>query len=470
VAIGLLILDDDPDVHAVIEPPLKALGYRVWGAQTAADGLERLRAGGVDVLLCDIGLPDANGLDVLDQVARESPATISLIISAARSQLTAIEALRRGAADYLLKPLDLDEVTERVNRAAELAGLQHELRRLRRAVSRRGDGDTLIGKSDAMAQIRSTIQAVAGTRTTVLIRGETGSGKEAVARALHAAGAEPGPFVAVNCAAIPEAIFESELFGHARGAFTGADRDRAGLIEEADGGTLFLDEVGELPLALQAKLLRVLEAKAVTRLGTSRPIPVDLRIVTATNRTLDDEVAAGRFRGDLYYRLRVIEIEVPPLRARRDDIPSLVEFLLTQINAELKRHIVGVSSAALQLLGAHAWPGNVRELRNALERAAILTTGNFLEPQDFTGLAAAVPVRYGGAAASGGAATAAATAAPYDRDAPDNLSAYLAACERDHIAAILARVNGSRTRAAELLGIDRSTLHRKLHALGLADG
>jgi two-component system response regulator AtoC len=325
------------------------------------------------VILCDVRMPGRDGLSLLPELRASQPAAILLMMSAFDDVDQALEAVRRGADDYLAKPFQLDELLLAIGKTEERERLRLENRRLRRELGASGEAPTLVIASDRMREVWELIERAAEFTTTVLITGESGSGKEVVARSIHerCERAEQ-PFLAVNCAAIPESLIESELFGHMRGAFTGADTDRPGLFREADGGTLFLDEVGELPAQTQVKLLRVLQEQEVLPVGGSRPVPLDVRIIAATARDLAGEVEAGRFRDDLYYRLNVLHIQVPPLRERPDDIPVLAEHVLRDLSHRVGKRVEPLDREVLDLLSGYAWPGNVRELENTIERALIL--------------------------------------------------------------------------------------------------
>jgi two-component system nitrogen regulation response regulator GlnG len=377
----------------------------------------------------------------------------------------AIEATKRGAYDYLTKPFDLEEVGLLVDRALSLRRLTRDLQRLRGELEQRHE--LVIGRTPAMQEVYKVIGRVAATDATVLIQGDTGTGKELVAKTLHYHSGRGGPFVALNCSAIPNELLESELFGYERGAFTGAVERRIGKFEAAAGGTLFLDEIGELPLGLQSKLLRVLQEREFTRVGGRDAVRADARIVAATNHDLEAAVQAGRFREDLYFRLNVVRITVPPLRDRRADIPELIDFFVDKVNRTLGTSIVGVTDEARDVLVHHAWPGNVRELENTLLRAAVLARGRTLLPDDFS-LSGSKPAGGGGSPGLEDAVrrrvwdlleTQATSGALYDT--------VLAAIERPLIELVLERVGGNQVKAADVLGINRNTLRKKITDLNI---
>ncbi len=440
----ILVVDDERSMVTLLKADLERRGHEVTGAHNGSEALAAIAQAHFDVVLTDLRMDGIDGLGVIDGVAADSPDTPVIVLTAYGEIATAVAAMRRGAAHYLCKPCNLDEVALAVERALGLADLRRENRALRRTVSTLGGGQSLIGDSPAMRRLLELVGKVAPTDATVLIRGESGSGKELVARAVHAASRRAaGPFVAVNCAAIAESLLESELFGHRQGAFTGADRDREGLFEAAHGGTLFLDEIGEAGAAVQAKLLRVLEERKINRVGDPRERLVDVRVLAATNRPLEQAIAAGHFRQDLFYRLAVFPLDVPPLRQRREDIAALAAHFLRGLG----RRDARLPAAALERLRGHAWPGNVRELRNLIERAHILAGD---EPMADAHLQLDAGARV---------APADAESVPADLDLAQN--------ERRLIRAALVRAGGNKTLAAQLLGITRRTLYSRLKLLGM---
>jgi two-component system response regulator AtoC len=383
----VLVADDEENVRLDLRLRLAREGFEVVTVETAHDALEVLKSDSPDVVLCDLLMPGLDGLGFLTQQRALGPpaARIPTILMSAHADVeTALKAVELGAVDYLPKPARTDEVVFRLRRALELSRLRTEVADLRSQLDDGAGGfGGIVAGSDAMQRVFGTIRKVAHFKTTVLIQGESGTGKELVARALHdQSGRRTKPFVAVNCGAIPEQLLETELFGHVRGAFSDATRDRRGLFEEADGGTFFLDEIGELPLPLQVKLLRVLQEEEVRRVGESRSHKVDVRVVAATVRDLAAEVRAGRFREDLFYRLNVLTLRLPPLRERADDIPLLIEHFVRVLNRKLGTRVDGVTPAAGRLLARYAWPGNVRELENTIERALVLADGALVDVDD----------------------------------------------------------------------------------------
>jgi len=446
----VLVVDDEDIIASTLQEFLQGEGYEVAVAPDAPTALAAIAAFEPDLALCDVQLPGTDGLELLDRLLRLRPELLVLIITAYATVETAVAAFRRGAHDYLMKPVIFDELLVKLDRLMRFRLLTREVQALRRQLHAPVGIETLVGEGPAMREVKTLIRKIGPTRSNVLVTGESGTGKELVARALHAQGAEPdAPFLAINCAAIPNDLLENQLFGHVRGSFTGADRDRDGLFVAAGRGTVFLDEIGELPLATQAKLLRAIEAKEVLPVGANRPEPVAARVVTATNKDLAAEVAAGRFRADLFYRLNVVAIPIPPLRDRRDDIPDLIAVLLDRHARGLGRRVDGVDNATVRLLTAAPWKGNVRELGNALERAIILGDGPTLTTADF-------PADL----------VAGSTADPDG----DDLRAALDHFERRHIRRVLDRAGGDKREAARRLGLGLSSLYRKLEDPGSRDG
>ena len=376
-------MDDEENLRLVLRTLLKRNGYEVETAESGEEALGLVESFGPDFVITDVRMPKMGGLDLLATLkAKGNDATV-IVMSAYGNTDLAIEALKAGAYDYVQKPFKPDEVVLALRKAEEREVLRRENRALREEIRKENKFEDILAKSASMQEIFRTISKIADYKTTVLVSGESGVGKELVARAIHhRSSRRGGPFVPVNCGAIPENLLESELFGHKKGAFTDAVADRRGLFEEADGGTLFLDEIGELPLALQVKLLRVLEDEKIRRLGDARDLQVDVRIVAATHRDLLSETKAGRFREDLFHRLNVLPIHVPPLRDRPEDIPLLVDHFITRNNARLNTEIRGLDGECRRLLYEYAWPGNVRELENTIERAMVLSEGQQLTATD----------------------------------------------------------------------------------------
>jgi two-component system nitrogen regulation response regulator GlnG len=464
---SILVADDEESIRWVLDRACAQSGHTVLAVASGTEALAALRSRPFDVALIDIKMPDISGLDVLSQAREQRIDTLFIIMTAQNTMANAIEATKRGAYDYLTKPFDLEQVGLLVARAMELRRLTRDLERLRGELHRRHE--LVIGRTPAMQEVYKMIGRVAPTDATVLIQGETGTGKELVAKAIHYHSARGGPFVALNCSAIPNELLESELFGYERGAFTGAVERRAGKFEVAAGGSLFLDEIADMPLALQAKLLRVLQEREFTRVGGREPMRADVRIVAASNQDLEAAVRGGRFREDLFFRLNVVRILVPPLRDRRGDIPELIEFFVDKVNHELGTAIVGVSDDARDLLMRHSWPGNVRELENALLRAAVLAGGRTLVPEDFAlagqprqPTADTLPLEEAVRRRLADLLQADASAAPNDLHAM-----LIAAVERPLIEIVLERAGGNQVKAAEMLGINRNTLRKKITELGI---
>jgi two-component system, NtrC family, response regulator AtoC len=450
----VLVVDDEENIRLVLRTFLRRQGYEVEVAASGEDALRLIDSFGPDVVITDVRMPKVGGLDLLSTLrAKGSEATV-IVMSAYGSHDQALEAIMLGAYDYVSKPFAPEEVLLCLRKAEERENLRRENRALRQEIQSTSRFENILSKSPAMELIFRTIAKVSDYKTTVLITGESGVGKELIARALHArSGRKNGPFVAINCGAIPENLLESELFGHRRGAFTDAVSDRKGLFEEASGGTLFLDEIGEMPLSLQVKLLRVLEDERIRRVGESRDLAVDVRIVTATHRDISAETKAGRFREDLFYRLNVLHIAVPPLRDRKEDIALLIEYFVEKNNKRLGTAIGGVDGEARRLLYEYAWPGNVRELENTMERAMVLAEGNRIT-------AAELPERV--------------------RDVRDPIKVQLASGELSikktsrYIEEILIRralhkTKGNRTRAADILEISHRALLYKIKDFGITD-
>ncbi len=447
----LLVVDDEPLIRATLAEYLTGEGFTVGVAGSGEEALEAAAGRRFDVVLCDVQLPGIDGVEFLDRLLKISPQTFVLLITAYATVENAVDAFQRGASDYLMKPILLDEVAAKVRRllrARELSQENQWLRReLKREAAREHDPDRIVGRSPAMRRVFELARKVAPTRSTVLLTGESGTGKELIARALHRQGAgDETRFLAVNCAAIPHDLLENQLFGHRKGAFTGADRDQTGVFVHAGRGTVFLDEIGELPPATQAKLLRAVEQKEVLPVGANEPLGFEARVVAATNKDLAREVEAGRFREDLYYRLNVVSIPLPPLRERREDIPDLVEFLLAKHARALGKRVEGVDHAAMRLLLAARWKGNVRELDNALQRAVILGEGPLVTPADLP--PDLVP-------------------AEGDPGAVDDLGEAVSLFERQHIERVLRQTPDKREAAARL-NVGLSSLYRKIAELKIA--
>src|SRR5262245_40257982 len=435
----ILVIEDQDSARDSLVELLSGEGYDVHQAVNGKEGIAKINQLDVDLVLTDLIMPGADGLAVLKHVREFSPQTLVILMTAHASVETAIEAIRAGAQDYLLKPLVFEEVLRKIQNLMSHRKLAWENQLLRRQVDGHFAPDRPLGRSPAMQDIIKMVLKVAPTPTTVLISGESGVGKEVVARTIHAN--SPGKdnvFLPVNCSAIPENLLESQLFGHMKGSFTGAVNSQEGLFQRARGGTIFLDEIGEMPMSLQPKLLRVLEEKTVLPVGSTTPVKVNVRILAASNRDLKAEVEASRFRDDLYYRLNVFEIHIPPLRKRLDDLPRLVEHLIHRHNLEMKTNYKGVDSATMRILMSLPWKGNIRELDNVLERAMILGNGEWIGPTDLPG--------HGSAAADG------------DYANEDNLTRAVELYEKSHIERTLGKAGGDKIRAADMLGLSLSTL------------
>ena len=442
----VLIVDDESSILDTLRILLKNNGFHPETAQGGKAGLEALRAGTPDIVLTDIRMPHATGIDILE-AARSSDSDVPVILMTAHAELAAaIEGINQGAFYYIQKPFSNEHLVAICRRAAEHRALRSENRSLKREIRRRERSGEIrpIGKAKPFVDVLRLAEQVAPTESTVLILGESGTGKEVIARYIHELSERSeGRFSSINCGALPESLLESELFGHVKGSFTGAVRDKEGLFAAARGGTFFLDEIAEMQPATQVKLLRVLQEREALPVGGTEPIPVDVRLIAATNRDLDEEMRHGRFRSDLYYRLNVISLHLPPLRERREDIPLLAEAFLARIASETSQEPKRLAHDALDTIMAHDWPGNVRELENALEHAVLLS-----EAREVT--AESLPERVKTRRAQ-----------PFVSDhAPENPT--LEAVERAYILWVLQSVGGNKSRTAEVLGIDPSTLYRKL--------
>jgi two-component system response regulator PilR (NtrC family) len=451
----ILVVDDERSMQEFLEIFLRGEGYEVATAGNVASARAMLENDEFDVVISDIQMPGGSGLDLLHAARDLAPDALVIMITAYASTETAIAAMKEGAYDYLTKPFRVDEIRIVVEKALEKKTLARENRRLRTELRTRSRSRRLIGNSTAMQRVFDLVSQVADSRANVLVTGESGTGKELIARAIHELGdRREGPFITVNCAAIPENLLESELFGHVRGAFTGALHNKEGLFELANGGTIFLDEVGDLPLPLQVKVLRAIQEKSFRRVGGNHDQQVDVRIVSATNRRLEEEVAQGRFREDLYYRLNVIEIPLPPLRERRDDVALLVDHFVEKYSRELGKEVKGVSDEVLARLAAHRFPGNVRELENVIERAVALTRGPVIElealPRSVLEREDPVPE------------------ARIPREGVD-LDKMIADYERSLILDALRPAGGVKKKAARLLGISFRSLRYRLEKLGIDD-
>ena len=449
-----LIIDDENGIRTSLGLILEDEGYDVITAADADEGLREARAGRFDLVLCDVRMPRRSGLDVLPELILAQPDATVLMMSAYGQVEQALEAVRKGAYDYLAKPFQAEELLLAIGKAEERERLRRENRQLRRELSHGGRDGALVAASAAMREIYELVERAAEFKTTVLVTGESGVGKEVVARAVHGLSDRADePFVPVNCGAIAESLIESELFGHMRGAFTGAENEARGMFREADGGTLFLDEIGELPLATQVKLLRVLQEEEVRPVGASKAYPVDVRILAATARDLEQMVEAGTFRADLFYRLNVFRLHIPPLRERREDVPVLADQILAALSRRMGKPVSPLDREAVAALCEHAWPGNVRELENTLERALILARDGRVTRELFPFVAAPAAVAPPSTKPADGPASALEDV---------SIKRQARALEERLIRLALSRTAGNRTRAAQLLEISARALQYKL--------
>ena len=438
------LIEDEKIMRVTLEDALKVAGYEVVSFETGAAGLEALRNAPCDVVVTDVRLPDMDGFDIVREITRQGGSQV-IVMTAFGTIKDAVEAMKLGALDYITKPFSLDEFLLLVERALELKRLKEDNIRLRKDLNRCYRAPNVVGESAAMKKVFSLVERISASDSTVLILGESGTGKELVATALHYQSNRKGkPLIKVNCAALPEGLIESELFGHEKGAFTGAVRRKPGRFELADGGTIFLDEIGDVPLSTQSKILRVIQERQFERIGGTATLTVDVRILAATNRNLEEEVRAGRFREDLYYRLNVIPLALPPLRERREDIPGLIEFFMDKYGKKLSKN-VRLSGETVEALLAYDYPGNVRELENAIERCVTLSGSNVIGKEE---LPDTVATRH---------------------QATDSLrlSDVAADAEKNHILEVLKTTSGGKTSAAKILGISRKTLWEKMNAYGI---
>ncbi|MGQ0704304.1 MAG: sigma-54-dependent transcriptional regulator [Gemmatimonadales bacterium] len=443
---SILIVDDESGILDTLRILLRKEGFEVATAQGGKAGLEQIRSGNHDMVLTDVRMPQVTGLDILTAAKEQDPMTPVILMTAQASLQTAIQAVNQGAFYYIQKPFSNDELLAILRRACEYRQIRVENRQLKQEIRRREKGAVArpIGKSRRFTDVLRLAEQVAPNESTVLIQGESGTGKEVLARYIHnLSHRAEGPFLSINCGALPENLLESELFGHVKGSFTGAVRDKQGLFAAARGGTFFLDEVGEMPPSLQIKLLRVIQEREVIPVGATETIPVDVRIIAATNRDLEEEVRRGRFRSDLFYRLNVIALELPSLRDRRDDLVLLIDHYLQELAQERGHAPKALTAEALDAVMVYDWPGNVRELQNALEHAVVLSKGPLIEP-------GALPERITRRRREPLVA---------ERSSPNP---SLDVIERAYIMWVLQAEGGNKTRAAEVLGIDPSTLYRKL--------
>ena len=442
----VLVVDDEQLIRRSIAKRLSIAGYNVVEAPDGHSALDKA-PNGVDLAILDYRLPDTDGLSLLKQIRQFDPDVLVILLTAYASVETAVEAMKLGAYHFMNKPFDLEALTAIVEQALETSRLRREVRAYRTSQSREYSFDAIIGNAPSMTAVKALLARVAASpATTVLLTGESGTGKDLTAKIVHYSSERASrPFVNITCSALPETLLESELFGHERGAFTDARQQKKGLLEQADGGTVFLDEIGEMTSALQAKLLRFLEEKSFRRVGGTSDVRVDVRVIAATNRNLEDEVRHGRFREDLFYRLNVVPLKLPPLRTHTEDIPALVSYYIGLFNREFKKNVRSASPEAMRLLDRYHWPGNVRELRNAIERAMLLAGCDTLEASDF-------PI--------GTASTTNAVELPAE-------GLNLEATERSLVMQALLRTGWNQTRAAKLLGLNRDQIHYRIEKFKL---
>ena len=447
----LVVDDEEPHAQAVAES-LERLGYECTVAASGREGVRLIEEEEFDIVLTDLMMSDIDGMGVLAKAKQELPRAEVVILTGRNETKDAVAAIQAGAAEYLIKPLDIGKLRAVVDRRSQAQRLARSNVELKRQLDEKFGFEGVIGNSPAMHAVLDRLKQIAPTSATVLITGESGTGKELVAKALHVNSPRRNkPYVALNCAELSENVLESELFGHVKGAFTGADRDRVGRVQYANGGTLFLDEIGDIPMTIQVKLLRVLETGDVIRVGTNEPVKVNVRLVSATNRDLAEEIAAGKFRQDLYHRLKVVSLRLPPLRSRREDIPLLIETFLKDFTATHGKTITSVTPAVRKVLAAYSWPGNVRELRNAIESMIVVDSDGVLDLDDLTEDLQAIsphPVEGGSGPSS-------------------LIGRPLEEVEKYYVAECLRMTDGNREEAARMLGIGERTLYRKIKEYGI---
>ena len=445
----VLVVDDDDTHRTMLKTLVGGWGYDVVEADDGSIAIEKVRERPFDLILMDVRMLKVSGLEALEQIKVLNPAIPVTIMTAYSSVETAVEALKKGAYDYLTKPLDFDKLRLTIERAMEHVRLKEENRILKENLGKHFDMQNIIGRSPAMLSLLETVAHVASSEATVMITGESGTGKELIAGVIHYnSPRKDGPLIKINCAAITETLLESELFGHEKGSFTGADRRKEGRFYQANKGSIFLDEVSEMPLAMQVKLLRVLQERELTRVGGEKVIPIDVRVIAATNKDLDELKNEGAFREDLYYRLNVVRLEIPSLRERREDIPLLARHFLEMFAEKNNKEVKGFTPGAMDRLIRYDWPGNVRELMNAVERGVVLTRTEYLDDQDFAMIQ---------------------TPLQHSAEPSSYVDMPLEAVEKAAILRMLESVEGNKSEAARRLGITRKTLHKKLKKYGVMD-
>jgi DNA-binding NtrC family response regulator len=448
---AILIVEDEAKMRRLLELNLGEDGFTTFSAGDGEVGLKMLRENSIDLVLTDLKLPGMNGLEFLQAVKRQNAALPVVVMTAFGSVETAVEAMKAGASDYVLKPFSLTEMRMVIHKELDVRNLREENRSLREALGKRYAHPNVVARSPKMQEVLATVERVAPTNSTVLLGGESGVGKDLIARAIHEKSKRAtGPFLKINSTAIPENLLESELFGFEKGAFTGAVASKPGKFELADKGTLFLDEIGDVPPAIQVKLLRVLQEREFERLGGTRTIKVDVRLIAATNRDLREALEQGTFREDLYYRLNVVPIDIAPLRERKEDIPDLANLFIARFAGDSGKPVEGITPEAMQILVNHHWPGNVRELQNVIERGCALAKGSILAPADIH-----LDVRTSKAASDGAGFL------------PDGMT--LEQWEDEMVQEALRRSNGNKSQAARLLGLSRNALRYRLSKIGIAD-
>ncbi len=447
---SIMVVDDDPAHRTMLRALLGGWGYNIFEADDGSTAIEEVKNRYFDLVLMDVRMLKVSGLEALAQIKSYNPAIPVIIMTAFSSVETAVDALKNGAYDYLTKPLDFDKLRLTIKRAMEHLQLKEENRLLKRNLSQQFDRQNIIGRSPAMAKLLETVAQVAPSEATILITGESGTGKELIAGAIHFnSHRKEAPFIKINCAALTETLLESELFGHEKGAFTGADRRKEGCFVQAHGGSLFLDEVSEMPLTMQVKLLRVLQEREITRVGGEKVIPVDVRVITATNKDLLQLVKEGSFREDLYYRLNVVGLEIPPLRTREDDIPLLAQHFIEMFASKNKKEIKAFTPKAMDSLLRYDWPGNVRELMNAVERGVVLAQSEYLDDTDLR-------IFHEGSHENSGPVM-------LSHETPRPLEEV----EKETVLRTLESTGGNKSETARRLGITRKTLHKKLKKYGV---
>ena len=448
---AILIVEDEAKMRRLLELNLGEDGFSTFSAEDAESGLKLLQQNPIDLVVTDLKLPGMDGLEFLQTIKRQNAALPVVVMTAFGSVETAVEAMKAGASDYVLKPFSLSEMRMVIHKELDVRNLREENRSLREALGKRYSHPNIVARSPKMQEVLATVERVAPTNSTVLLGGESGVGKDLIARAIHEKSLRAkGPFVKINSTAIPENLLESELFGFEKGAFTGAVASKPGKFELADKGTLFLDEIGDVPPATQVKLLRVLQEREFERLGGTRTVKVDVRLVAATNRDLREALEQGTFREDLYYRLNVVPIDIAPLRERREDVPDLVDLFIARFNTESRKPIEGITPEATQILVNYHWPGNVRELQNIVERACALCKGSLLEAADIR-LDTRAPKAANGPTGF----------------LPDGMT--LEQWEDEMVQEALRRANGNKSQAARLLGLSRNALRYRLSKIGISD-